>query len=61
MARTLRDAKLDSRTARLKLPRGKWHHSTLEPGLALRYRCTAQGFGIWYARIQGQATDARIN
>ena len=60
MARTRRDAKLDNRTGRLKLERGKWHQSTLEPGLALRYRRTAQGIGIWYARIHGRTTDPRI-
>ena len=60
MARTARNAKLDSRTARLKLDRHKWHHATLEPGLALRYRRTAQGFGVWFARIEGRSTDTRI-
>jgi integrase len=62
MARTRRDTKLDNRTARLskKVEPGKWYQSTLEPGLALRYRRTAQGFGVWYARIQGQQTDPRI-
>ena len=60
MARTRRDDKLDNRTARLKLPRRKWHQSNLEPGLALRYRRTAQGMGIWYARVQGAASDPRI-
>lgn len=60
MARTRRDDKLDNRTARLKLPRGKWHQCTLEPGLALRYRRTSQGVGVWYARIAGATTDPRI-
>lgn len=60
MAWTLPNAKLDNRTGRLRLERGKWHQATLEPGLALRYRRTAQGIGVWYARIQGEKTDPRI-
>jgi len=60
MARTLRDDRLDNRTARLSRDRQKWYQSTLEPGLALRYRRTAQGMGIWYARVAGTASDARI-
>jgi integrase len=63
MARTARNAKLENRTARLKLSRHKWHQATLEPGLALRYRRTAQGYGVWYARIvdgRGNASEPRI-
>lgn len=63
MARTARDAKLDTRNARLKLPRHSWHQSTLEPGLALRYRRTGHGYGVWFARIKwpdGTRTDPRI-
>lgn len=61
MARTRRSGKLDNRSARLdKTDPQEWHQCTLEPGLALRYRRTAQGFGVWYARIQGQPSDPRI-
>src|SRR5215470_5324746 len=60
MARTLRDDKLDNRTARLKLPRRKWHQATLEPGLALRYRRTRTRVDSWYARVAGAISDARI-
>lgn len=63
MARSPRNAKLDTRTSRLKLDRRKWHQATLEPGLALRYRRTAHGYGVWYARIvdaAGRATEPRI-
>src|SRR6476660_4636786 len=60
MPRSARNSKLETRTARLKLPRHKWHQATLEPGLALRYRRTAQGYGVWYARIEGRPTAARI-
>jgi integrase len=55
--------KLDKRSARLNtkdIKRGEWHQATLEPGLALRYRQTAQGVGIWYARIRGHKSDVRI-
>ena len=63
MARSARNAKLENRTARLKLPRQVWHQMTLRQGLALRYRRTAQGFGVWYARIvaaDGKAIEPRI-
>jgi integrase len=63
MARSARNSKLENRTARLKLVRHKWHQATLEPGLALRYRRTVQGFGVWYARIvdsDGKAAEPRI-
>ncbi len=63
MARSARNSKLENRTARLKLDRHKWHQATLEPGLALRYRRTAQGYGVWYARIvddRGNASEPRI-
>lgn len=63
MARTARNAKLDTRNARLKLPRHSWHQSTVEPGLALRYRRTGHGYGVWFARIKwpdGTRTDPRI-
>src|SRR5262252_3884114 len=60
MARTARDSKLDNRTARLRLERHKWFQATLEPGLALRYRRTTHGYGIWYARVLGAGSDYRI-
>ena len=63
MARTARNSSLDNRTGRLKLDRCKWHKATLEPGLALRYRSTTQGYGVWYARIvdaKGVAREPRI-
>ncbi|ACA21158.1 integrase family protein [Methylobacterium sp. 4-46] len=51
MARTVRDANLDSRTARARLePRGKPYFRTLEPGLHLGYRRLARGAGKWVAR-----------
>ncbi len=63
MAWTARNAKLDTRNARLKLDRQEWHQSTIEQGLALRYRRASSGYGVWFARIKwpdGTRTDARI-
>ncbi|GJD48014.1 hypothetical protein OPKNFCMD_0728 [Methylobacterium crusticola] len=51
MARTVRDANPDSRTARARLePRGKPYFRNLEPGLHLGYRKAAKGAGKWVAR-----------
>jgi integrase len=51
LARTVRDALLDSRTARSRLKaRGKPYFRTLEPGLHLGYRRPLTGPGKWVAR-----------
>ncbi|MCJ2055654.1 site-specific integrase [Methylobacterium sp. J-048] len=51
MARSVRDANLDTRTARQRLlPRGKPYYRTLEPGLHLGYRRPLKGAGKWVAR-----------
>jgi integrase len=51
MARTVRDANLETRTARSRLPtRGKPHYRILEPGLHLGYRKLKTGPGKWIAR-----------
>ena len=51
MARTVRDANLDSRTARSRLKaRGKPHYRTLDPGLHLGYRKPRGGAGKWVVR-----------
>lgn len=51
MARTVRDANLESRTARSRLKaRGKPYFRTLEPGLHLGYRRPVSGPGKWVAR-----------
>jgi integrase len=51
MARTVRDANLETRTARSRLPtRGKPHYRVLEPGLHLGYRKLKTGPGKWIAR-----------
>jgi integrase len=51
MARTVRDANLDSRTARSRLKaRGRPYFRALEPGLHLGYRKPLSGPGKWVAR-----------
>src|SRR5260370_2499882 len=51
MARTIRDALLDTRTARSRLKaRGKPYFRSLEPGLHLGYRRPLSGPGKWVAR-----------
>jgi integrase len=51
MARTVRDANLETRTARSRLiARGKPHYRILEPGLHLGYRRLKTGPGKWVAR-----------
>src|SRR3984893_1168447 len=52
MARSVRDAKLDSRGAREKLgARGKPYFRTLDPGLHLGYRKLKGGPGRWVVRF----------
>lgn len=51
MARSVRDANLETRTARTRLkPSGKPYYRTLEPGLHLGYRRPQTGAGKWVAR-----------
>jgi integrase len=51
MARKVRDATLDSRTARAKLaPRGKPYWRVVEEGLHIGYRRLAKGGGKWVMR-----------
>jgi integrase len=52
MARRTRSAKLETRTARLKLPARKKPHAftTIAPGIALAYRRN-QGAGTWVVRV----------
>jgi integrase len=51
MSRTIRDASLDSRTARARLKaRGKPYYRAIEPGLHLGYRRPTSGAGKWLAR-----------
>src|SRR5215212_3825152 len=58
MARTIRDANLETRTARSRLqPRPKPYYRSLEPGLHLGYRKPLRGAGKWVGRYYtgGQA------
>src|SRR4051794_40717699 len=58
MARTVRDAKLDSRTARAKLEsRGDPYYRAIDPGLHLGYRKGKSG-GKWVVRWRGADADA---
>jgi integrase len=51
VARTIRDANLDSRTARSRLKaRGKPYYRQIEPGLHLGYRKPLSGAGKWVVR-----------
>src|SRR4030088_189871 len=51
MARTVRDANLQSREARRRLqPAGKPYYRTIEEGLHLGYRKPKEGAGKWVAR-----------
>jgi integrase len=51
MARTIRDAALETRAARSRLkPRGKPYYKSLEPGLHLGYRKPVSGAGKWVLR-----------
>lgn len=51
MARTIRDAVLDTRTARSRLKaRGKPHYRVMEEGLHLGYRRLKSGAGKWVVR-----------
>jgi hypothetical protein len=63
MARTVRDANLETRTARLRLPiRTEPYWRGLEKGFALGYRRRGRG-GTWLARrrqADGGYTEHRI-
>ncbi|KJC59873.1 integrase [Bradyrhizobium sp. LTSPM299] len=51
MARTVRDANLEKREARRRLPvRGKPHYRVMEEGLHIRYRRLKNGTGSWVVR-----------
>lgn len=64
MVRTVRDAKLDTRTSRLKLsPRAKPYWRALEGGLHLGYRRSKVGSGSWIVRRfigEGRYDESRI-
>lgn len=51
MAQSARDARLETRTARLRLPGRTRHHRALGSGLTLIYRRTGEGYGTWSAKL----------
>ncbi|MBA2352378.1 MAG: site-specific integrase, partial [Burkholderiales bacterium] len=51
MARSQRDSKLETRTARLKLKVGQRYFTKIGEGLALGFRRTGEGYGNWQARM----------
>lgn len=51
MARSTRDAKLETRAARLRLPASRRYWRGVGKGLALGYRRTTEGYGTWSARL----------
>lgn len=53
MARAARDARLETRTNRLKLETGRRYFLPITGGLSLMYRRTVSGFGTWSARVVG--------
>jgi len=53
MARAARDARLETRTSRLKLETAKRYFLPITGGLSLMYRRTVSGFGTWSARVVG--------
>jgi len=59
VARATRNANIDTRTRRLKLPQGKRYWQTIGKGLALGYRRGKHG-GTWYARFSLPDNKYRI-
>lgn len=54
MARMAREARLESRNARLKLSKGKRFWKSIDTGLAIGYRRTGEGYGTWLLRSRSQ-------
>ena len=50
MARSVRDSKLETRTARLKLRIGRRFWKGIGKGLSIGYRRTVEGYGCWQVR-----------
>lgn len=59
MARTVRNANLDTRTARLKLEKGRNHWVIIDKGVALGYRRPREGNGSWIVRVLVDPTAGR--
>ena len=61
MARTVRDMRLDTRSARLKLkPRREPYWRSISQGLAVGYRRSKKG-GTWVAKHYTSGTGRRFN
>lgn len=56
MARTVRNASLETRGARLRLPKGRNYWVTIDKGIALGYRRPTEGNGTWIVRVLVDAT-----
>lgn len=59
MARTIRNARLENRTQRLKLERERIHWHSVSEGVALGYRRAREGFGTWYLRVLADRAEGR--
>lgn len=51
MAQSARDSRLETRTARLRLPIKRRHYKAIGEGLTLIYRRTGDGYGTWTAKL----------
>jgi integrase len=51
MTQSARDARLETRTARLRLPIQQRHFKAIGDGLTLVYRRTSDGFGTWSTKL----------
>lgn len=60
MARAARDSRLEARSNRVKLPVGQRFWKTMDRGLAVGYRRTAEGYGVWLVRCKAQAASAYV-
>lgn len=59
MPRTVRDARLDTRAARERLPRERYHWRTVAVGIALGYRRGKAGYGTWTVRVLADRATGR--
>jgi integrase len=60
MARTARDSRLEARSNRVKLPLGQRHWKVIDRGLAVGYRRTSEGYGVWLVRCKGTWSNAYV-
>lgn len=60
MARAARDSRLEARSNRVKLPIGQRFWKSIDRGLAVGYRRTTEGYGVWLVRCKGPSADAYV-